>query len=166
MIPDKNTSDRLMNIVKHAVVAFHYTLTNDAGEVLDSSENQDPLVYLHGTGGVIAGLEAALEGKVAGDSLQAVIAPEEAYGAHDPQLIQVVPRSAFAGIEVIEVGMRFTASDGEGQQQSVGIAAVEEDEITVDGNHPLAGETLHFDVQIVSVRPATETEVNHGHVHD
>lgn len=160
-----NCSDESMNICEHAVVALHYTLTNDAGEELDSSNNQDPLVYLHGTGGLIPGLEAALDGKVAGDQLQAVIAPEEAYGLHNAQLVQVVPRSAFEGIESIEVGMRFTASDGEGQQQSVGITAVSGDEVTVDANHPLAGQTLHFDVQIVSVRAATATEIDHGHVH-
>jgi FKBP-type peptidyl-prolyl cis-trans isomerase SlyD len=154
-----------MKICDHAAVAMHYTLTNAEGEVLDSSEGQDPLTYLHGTGGVIPGLEAALLDKAEGDQFTAVIEPNEAYGVVDPSLVQVVPRSAFAGVESIEAGMRFTASDERGQQQSVAIAAVNGDEITVDGNHPLAGETLHFEVEVVSVRTATEEEISHGHVH-
>ena len=154
-----------MKICDHAVVAMHYTLTNAAEEVLDSSEGQDPLIYLHGTGGVIPGLEAALLDKVVGDQFTAVIEPDDAYGAVNPSLVQVVPRSAFAGVESIEAGMRFTASDGEGDQQSVAIAEVNGDEITVDGNHPLAGQTLHFEVEVISVRAATEEEISHGHVH-
>ena len=165
MIPDQTNSEHCMKICDHAAVAMHYTLTNADGEVLDSSEGQDPLTYLHGTGGVIPGLEAALLNKAAGDQFTAVIDPEDAYGAVDPSLVQVVPRSAFAGVESIEAGMRFTASDEQGQQQSVAIAAVNGDEITVDGNHPLAGETLHFEVEVVSVRAATEEEISHGHVH-
>ena len=165
MIPDQTNSEHCMKICDHAAVAMHYTLTNADGEVLDSSEGQDPLTYLHGTGGVIPGLEAALLNKAAGDQFTAVIDPEDAYGAVDPSLVQVVPRSAFAGVESIEAGMRFTASDEQGQQQSVAIAAVNGDEITVDGNHPLAGEILHFEVEVVSVRAATEEEISHGHVH-
>lgn len=165
MIPDQTNSEPRMNICDHAVVAMHYTLKNAEGAVLDSSEGQDPLTYLHGTGGIITGLEAALLDKAAGDQLTAVIEPKDGYGAIDPSLVQVVPRSAFAGVESIEAGMRFTASDEQGQQQSVAIAAVNGDEITVDGNHPLAGETLHFEVEVVSVRAATEEEISHGHVH-
>ena len=165
MIPDQTNSEHCMKICDHAAVAMHYTLTNAEGEVLDSSEGQDPLTYLHGTGGVIPGLEAALLDKAEGDQFTAVIEPNEAYGVVDPSLVQVVPRSAFAGVDSIEAGMRFTASDEQGQQQSVAIAAVNGDEITVDGNHPLAGETLHFEVEVVSVRTATEEEISHGHVH-
>ena len=165
MISDQTNSEHCMKICDHAAVAIHYTLTNAEGEVLDSSEGQDPLTYLHGTGGVIPGLEGALLNKSAGDQFTAVIEPDDAYGAVDPSLVQVVPRSAFAGVESIEAGMRFTASDEQGQQQSVAIAAVNGDEITVDGNHPLAGETLHFEVEVVSVRAATEEEISHGHVH-
>ena len=165
MIPDQTNSEHCMKICDHAAVAMHYTLTNAEGEVLDSSEGQGPLTYLHGTGGVIPGLEAALLDKAEGDQFTAVIEPNEAYGVVDPSLVQVVPRSAFAGVESIEAGMRFTASDEQGQQQSVAIAAVNGDEITVDGNHPLAGETLHFEVEVVSVRAATEEEISHGHVH-
>ena len=83
----------------------------------------------------------------------------------EADLIQVVPRSAFPGVEVIEVGMRFTASDQQGQQQTVSVTQIEADEVTVDGNHPLAGQTLHFDVEILSVRAATEEEIDHGHLH-
>ena len=165
MVPDQTNSERRMKICDHAVVAMHYTLKNGEGVVLDSSEGQDPLTYLHGAGGIITGLEAALLDKSAGDQFTAVIEPNDGYGTVDPALVQVVPRSAFEGVESIETGMRFTASDEQGQQQSVAIAAVNGDEITVDGNHPLAGETLHFEVEVVGVRAATEAEISHGHVH-
>ena len=165
MILERTNSEPRMKISDHAVVAMHYTLTNAEGAVLDSSEGQDPLTYLHGTGGVIIGLEAALLDKVVGDQFTAVIEPDDAYGLVDPSLMQIVPRSAFEGVESIEAGMRFTASGEQGQQQSVAIAAVNGDEITVDGNHPLAGQTLHFEVEVVSVRAATEEEISHGHVH-
>ena len=154
-----------MKITQNAAVVMHYTLTDDAGSVVDSSRDQDPLSYIHGSGGLIPGLAAELEGRCPGDQVHAVIPPELAYGDLEEDLIQVVPRSAFPGIEAIEVGMRFTASDQQGQQQTVSVTEVEADEVTVDGNHPLAGQTLHFDVEILSVRAATEEEIDHGHLH-
>ena len=153
-----------MNIANNTVVSIHYTLTSKDNEVLDSSEGQDPMNYLHGAGNIIPGLENALLGKAQGDELNVVVSPEEGYGAHDEDLLQTVPRSAFEGVEKIEVGMRFSAETDQGPV-SVIIAAVEEDTVVVDRNHPLAGEELHFAVKIVAVREASEEEIDHGHVH-
>lgn len=152
-------------IGNNSVVGINYTLTNDAGEVLDSSEGRGPLVYLHGAHNLIPGLEAQLTGKTVGDSFKATIAPEDAYGAHNPALVQTLPREMFRGVDNIEVGMGFTAQGPQGQQHIV-VTAVNGDEVTIDGNHPMAGKTLHFDVEVVSVREATEEEIEHGHVHD
>ena len=151
-----------MQIARDAVVMIHYTLKNDAGEVLDSSSGHDPLAYLQGHGTIIPGLEAALEGKVAGDKVQATIAPENAYGMKEPGLVQQVPRRAFQG--EVRAGMQFTAQTEAGPRTVV-VTRVQGDMVTVDGNHPLAGETLHFDVEVTEVRVATEEELAHGHVH-
>lgn len=139
-----------MKIAENAAVSIHYTLTNDAGEVLDSSQGQEPLDYIHGSGQIIPGLEAALEGKQVGDTLQVTIAPEDAYGPRHEELIQPVPREAFEGVEEIEPGMQFQAESEEGMQL-VTVAAVDDTTVTVDANHPLAGETLHFEVEVTSV---------------
>ena len=153
-----------MQISKHKAVAIEYTLTNDSGEVIDTSEGQDPLSYLHGAGNLISGLEQALEGKSAGDELKVTISPEDAYGQRIDELVQIVPRDRFEGADELEVGMRFHASSDHGETL-VTITDVSDDEVTVDGNHPLAGETLHFEVKIVDVRDASEEEVEHGHIH-
>jgi len=153
-----------MQIAKNTAVQIHYTLKNDAGEVLDSSEGSEPLAYLQGNGNLIPGLEKALEGKIAGDALNVSIPPEEGYGVRDDSLIQEVPRSAFEGIPNIEVGMQFHADSNHGPR-TVTVAKVAADTITVDGNHPLADQTLHFAVQIVEVRAASKEELSHGHVH-
>lgn len=154
-----------MKIDENCVVSFHYTLTNEAGEKLDSSEGQEPLAYLHGAGGIIPGLEKELAGKAAGDSLQVTVQPEEGYGVRMDELVQDVPRTAFQGVEAIEPGMQFQAQGSQGQVQLVTVAAVKEETVTVDANHPLAGEVLSFDVSIEDVREATAEEVEHGHVH-
>jgi FKBP-type peptidyl-prolyl cis-trans isomerase SlyD len=143
----------------NAVVSMHYTLTNDAGEVLDSSQGQDPLVYLHGVGNIIPGLEDALAGKTSGAKVKASIAPEDGYGIRQEEMIQAIPRDMFSA-EDIQPGMVFQA---EGHMLTV--VSVTDAEVTVDGNHPLAGQTLHFDVEIVEVRDATAEELEHGHVH-
>lgn len=153
-----------MQIAQNSVVAFHYTLTNDAGEVLDSSEGREPLAYLHGAGNIIPGLEKELEGRVAGDKLNATIAPAEGYGEKQDQLVQEVPRDAFQGVESIEPGMQFQAQT-EGGPLMVTVTQVGGDTVTVDGNHPLAGQTLNFDVEVASVREASDEEAEHGHVH-
>jgi len=153
-----------MQISKDKVAAFHYTLTNDDGEVLDSSQGNAPLAYLHGADNIIPGLEQALEGKKAGDKMQIAIEPADAYGEYDDDMTQVVPVSVFQGVDSVEVGMHFQAQTEMGTQ-SVRIAKVEGDQVTVDGNHPLAGVRLNFDVEVAEVRDAQETELEHGHVH-
>ncbi|KFF49244.1 peptidylprolyl isomerase [Gammaproteobacteria bacterium MFB021] len=153
-----------MQIAQNSVVAFHYTLTNDAGEVLDSSEGRDPLTYLHGAGNIIPGLEKQLEGRTNGDKLTVAVEPNEGYGEVQPALVQEVPRDAFQGVEEVQPGMQFQAQTQEGPLM-VTVTKVEGDTVTVDGNHPLAGEKLNFDVEITEVREATEDEVSHGHVH-
>ncbi|WP_293001478.1 peptidylprolyl isomerase [Nevskia sp.] len=153
-----------MQIADRCVAYFHYTLTNAGGDVLDSSEGRDPLPYLHGKGNIVVGLEKALAGKQAGDKLNVVVSAEEGYGAHNPALVQKVPKAAFQGVDNLEPGMQFQAESNMGPV-SVVITAIEGDEVTVDGNHPLAGETLHFAVEITSVREASVEEVLHGHVH-
>ena len=153
-----------MQIAQDSVVSIHYTLTSDAGEVLDSSSGGEPLAYLQGHGNLIPGLERELEGKKAGDKLKVRIAPGDAYGEHDEQLIQDVPRAAFQGVTDIQVGMQFQAQSNHGPR-TVTITKVSGDTITVDGNHPLAGQHLNFDVEVTEVRKATQEELSHGHVH-
>jgi FKBP-type peptidyl-prolyl cis-trans isomerase SlyD len=152
-----------MNVADQKVVSIDYTLTNNAGEVIDSSKGREPLAYLHGAGNIIPGLEKALEGKQSGDSVQAKIPPEEGYGVKDPQLVQAVPRDRFPAKD-ISVGMQFQAQGG-GQTRVVTVVGVDPDNVTIDANHPLAGETLNFDVKVVEVRDATPEELSHGHVH-
>jgi len=153
-----------MEIANQRVAYIHYTLTNDAGEVLDSSREAEPLAYLHGAGNIVPGLESALSGKQVGDRLNVKVAPAEGYGERDEALVQEVPRRAFQGISEIKPGMAFTAQSNRGAMRVV-VTRVVGDMVTVDGNHPLAGETLNFDVEVTEVRPATEEELSHGHVH-
>lgn len=153
-----------MQIAERTVASFHYTLTDDAGTVLDSSAGHDPLTYLHGVGNIVPGLEKAMEGRAAGDKFDVVVSPEEGYGVPNDMLIQVVPREAFQGVDSVEVGMQFQAHTPQGPI-SVVIAKVEDGMVTVDGNHPLAGKALHFAIEVVDVREASLEEVMHGHVH-
>lgn len=153
-----------MQISDNTVVRIHYTLKNESGDVLDSSSGQEPLAYLHGVGNIIPGLESALTGHKAGDNVQASIEPKDAYGERHEELVQSIPRSAFP-VQDIEPGMRFSAGSPDGRDQVVTVVKVEDDIVTVDGNHPLAGETLYFDVEVVDLREATEEEATHGHVH-
>lgn len=153
-----------MQIAQNSVVAFHYTLTNDAGEVLDSSEGREPLTYLHGGGNIIPGLEKELEGRTAGEKLNVNVSPEEGYGEVQEQLMQEVPLESFQGVESVEPGMQFQAQT-EGGPLMVTVKKVEADTVVVDGNHPLAGQQLAFDVEIATVREASEEEIEHGHVH-
>lgn len=154
-----------MLIAANKAVSIDYTLTNDAGEVIDSSSGGAPLKYLHGAGNIIAGLEKALEGKQGGDHVQATIEPEEAYGEYSPELVATLNRSMFEGVDELEVGMQFHASGPDGGMQIVTIRDLEGDDVIVDGNHPLAGQRLNFDVKIVDVRDASEEEIAHGHIH-
>ncbi len=154
-----------MLIANQHVVAIDYTLSNDAGEVIDSSAGAEPLVYLHGAGNIIAGLENALAGKAVGDELEVSIEPEDAYGEYSAELITNLGREMFEGVEELEVGMQFHASAPDGGMQIVTIRDVDGDQVTIDGNHPLAGQQLNFKVKVISVRAASEEEVAHGHVH-
>ncbi len=153
-----------MQIADKMAVSIHYTLTNDGGEVLDSSIGDEPLVYLHGTGNIIPGLEDALLGKAVGDKFNVRIEPKDAYGEKNDGMIQVLSREMFEGIDEIEVGMMFHADVSSGSGE-VTIVKIEGDEITIDGNHSLAGMALTFDVEVVAARPATEEESAHGHIH-
>jgi len=146
------------------VVSMHYTLTAPDGEVLDSSQGKDPLVYLHGHGNIIPGLETQLAGKSAGDKLVAEVPAAEGYGEHNPERIVEAARSQFPPDAELEAGMRFQANTPQGPQVAQ-IIKVEDETVTVDTNHPLAGVDLKFDVEITDVRDATKEEIDHGHVH-
>ncbi len=153
-----------MQIARNSIAAFHYTLTNSDGQVIDTSRGREPLAYLHGAGNIVPGLEKAMDGRSIGDSFDVEVAPEEGYGARDESLVAVVPRSAFQGVDAIEPGMRFHASGPQGAM-SVTVARIEGDDVTIDGNHPLAGETLHFAIEVTDVREASSEELAHGHPH-
>jgi FKBP-type peptidyl-prolyl cis-trans isomerase SlyD len=153
-----------MNIGEKSVVSIHYKLTDDKGEVIDQSSDQ-PLSYIHGVGSLIPGLEKELEGKLAGDKVKTTIKPEEGYGQYIPELVEKLPRSTFEGVDKIEVGMEFHASNEQGETMIVRVEEINGDEITINGNHPLAGMTLNFDVEVVEVREATKEELDHGHAH-
>lgn len=153
-----------MQIASNTVVSIDYTLTNDQQQVLDSSEGREPLKYLHGAGNIIPGLEQALEGQESGTELNVDIPPESAYGPRDPELIQDVSKEAFQGVDQIEPGMQFRAQTPSGDRV-VTVTDVKDEQVTIDANHPLAGETLHFAVTIREVREATDEEQQHGHVH-
>lgn len=152
-----------MIIEENTVVSLHFTLTNDKGELLDSSANGEPLCYLHGGVGVLPSLEKELQGKSVGDKFVVVIPPEDAYGEARPELISYAPRNAFTGIETIEPGMQFEAKGPSGETQMVTVKEVGEESVTVDANHPFAGQILHFDVSIEEIRKATDEEIANGH---
>lgn len=155
-----------MKVKKDAVVTIDYTLKNDDGEVLDSSKENGELSYLHGHQGIVEGLEEALEGKTEGEKVEATLDPEKAYGLRDERLLFDVGRDRMPDDADLEVGMQFLAQGQDGSQRPVTVAAIGDDKVTLDGNHPLAGERLHFDVTINGVREASDEEIDHGHVHD
>ena len=154
-----------MKVGKDKVVLMHYTLKNDAGDVIDSSDGADPLPFLQGHGNIIPGLESALEGSKVGDKLDVSIKPEEGYGERMKDAIQEIPSSALQGVDEVKVGMQLQSQDKDGNAFLVTVTKIEDDKITVDGNHPLAGQTLHFSVSIESIRKAEAEELSHGHVH-
>ena len=154
-----------MHISENCVVYFHYTLTDEEGAELDSSLGQEPFAYLHGASSIIPGLERALTGRSAGDELQVTVQPQDAYGEINPELIQKVPREAFAGIDDLQEGMQFSTGQPDGQALNITVREVGENEVTIDANHPLAGRVLHFDLRIEDVREANPEELAHGHVH-
>lgn len=152
-----------MEIAAARVATFHYILTDDTGEVIDRSPDDQPLSYFHGAGNIVPGLEKALDGRSAGDSLTVDVSPAEGYGERVEALIQDVPREAFQGIDTIEPGMQFQANGGQGPVL-VTVVAVDDGQVRIDGNHPLAGKTLHFDVRITEVRDSTDEEKQVGRV--
>ncbi len=152
-----------MQIAADKVVSIEYTLKNDKDEVLDTSQGGQPLVYLHGRGNLVPGLEKALDGKAAGDAVEVVLPPEQGYGLHEPKLIQRMQVRRLPE-QKAQVGLRFRAMTDAGPRFFL-VTAVAGDYATVDGNHPLVGMTLHFAVKIADVRDATAEELAHGHVH-
>ena len=152
-----------MTIQLKSVVAIHYTLRDDEGIELDASPPHQPLISLHGAGNIIRGLEQALLGKKAGDQITAQIEPEDGYGEFIADMVQTVPRSVFED-QNVEVGMRFNTETERGPLAFI-VKELRENEVIVDGNHPLAGRTLHFELSVDAVREATDEELQHGHVH-
>ena len=152
-------------IGENSVVSVKYTLTDDAGKVLDNSDGSKPMVYLHGAGNIVPGLEKALVGKGEGDSLKVRVEPAEAYGEVIPNGVKTIERSAFEGVDVVEVGMAFQAQAPDGSAQHIMVTKMEGDNVTIDINHPLAGVALNFDIKILSVRESTDEERTHGHAH-
>ncbi len=152
--------ERTMAIAHNDVVTIHYTLKDDSDKVIDSSAGGEPLAYLHGHGNIIPGLERELAGKNVGDRLKVRVPAAEGYGEYDRALVQKVPRRALKGIANLRVGLRLQAA-----HQAVTVTRIAGDLVTLDGNHPLAGQNLNFDVEITAVRAATEEELTHGHVH-
>jgi FKBP-type peptidyl-prolyl cis-trans isomerase SlyD len=153
-----------MVIEKDRVVTIDYKLRDSAGQVIDSSEGSSPLVYIHGNENIIAGLEKHLLGKKAGDTVSCVVPAKEGYGERDDSLVMKVSRSEFGEGAEVEEGMQFEAH-GESGAQIVTVVGIEGDEVTIDANHPLAGEELHFTVDVKEVREATAEELAHGHIH-
>lgn len=154
----------MTTITKDTAVKFNYILKDDEGNTLDQSPEGQPLAYLHGHSNIIPGLEQQLEGKSAGEKVNAVVEPVDGYGEYQEQAIQHVPRDNFQGVDDIQPGMQFQSQAGE-QVMLVTVTDVNDEEVTVDANHPLAGKRLTFDVEIQEVRAATEDELGHGHVH-
>ncbi len=153
-----------MDITADRVVTIHYTLKNDGGEVLDSSSGGEPLAYIQGHGNLVAGLEKALEGKSAGATLAVVVDPAVGYGVRDEALIQRVPKRSLQGAGEVKKGMQFQARTDDGMRLFT-VTGLVGDMVTLDGNHPLADQTLHFDIEVIEVREATSEELEHGHVH-
>ncbi len=153
-----------MKIGKDKVVTIDYTLKDDSGNIVDTSQGSEPLAYIHGMGNIVPGLESALDGGAAGDKVSVSVPPEKGYGVRDESLIQVLTKDQFAGVDELEVGMQFHAHS-EGGVHTIVITQIESNKVTVDGNHPLAGMVLHFDIDVRSVRDATKEEMEHGHVH-
>jgi len=151
-------------VEKDKVVSFDYMLKDSDGNKLDSSEGGEPLSYLHGAGNIIPGLEAALSEKSAGDTLSAVIAPEDGYGQRSEEQVAKMPRENLQGIEDLAVGMQLQAQTPGGPRMGR-VPEVDDETVTIDANHPLAGVTLHFDVTVTDVRDATAEEIQHGHAH-
>ena len=154
-----------MKVAQERVVSIHYTLTDEEGQQIDSSQGGEPLSYLHGTNGLIPGLERELEGREVGDQFAATIAPKDAYGEVNPALVQEVPLDMLAGIENLRVGMQLQSQGADGRVQQLTVDAIGDASATLNANHVLAGKELHFEVEVTNVRDATAEELDHGHAH-
>ncbi len=155
-----------MTITENKVVLIHYTLKDNSGETLDTSEGREPLAFIQGIGNIIAGLEEQLEGKAVGDKVKATVTPEKGYGIRSEENVHIVPLSSFQadGEEKLVEGMQVRVETNDGVSIA-DVAKIDGEDVTLDMNHPLAGETLHFDVEIVDIREATKQELEHGHAH-
>lgn len=153
-----------MKVEKNKVVGIDYTLKNAEGDLIDSSAKQGPLYYIQGIGNLIPGLEKELEGKIIGNNIKVKVQPQDGYGERNEALCQSVPRAQFESGEELEVGMQFEVETDDGEIV-VAVTKIDGDSVTVDGNHPLAGVELHFDVTIKDIRDASNEELAHGHVH-
>jgi FKBP-type peptidyl-prolyl cis-trans isomerase SlyD len=153
-----------MQVKKNSVVSIFYVLKDDKGQILDQNEANQPLVYLHGCGQLLPALESKMEGAKSGDKIVAAIEAKNGYGEYDKELVFEVKRSDFPADETLEPGMQFHAHNEDGTEV-ITIVKIEGDKVTVDANHPLAGQGLNFDVTITDVREATPQELEHGHVH-
>jgi len=154
-----------LTVTDNLVVSISYTLTNDDATVLDSTEESGPMDYLHGAENIIPGLEDGLEGKKVGDKLKVRVDPDDGYGEIFTELMQVVDIASFEGVESVEAGMQFESETDDGELEIVSIKSVDGNEVTIDANHPLAGVTLNFDIEIIGIREATSEEIEHEHVH-
>jgi len=154
-----------VQIADQKVVTLDYSLKDNEGKLIDSSEGRGDFVYLHGARNIVPGLESALEGKTAGDEVSVSVLPEEGYGERDNELLQTVPKDMFEEGADINVGMQFHAQSPEGEMMIVTVVELEGEEVIVDGNHPLAGVPLNFDVKVVDIRDASAEELEHGHAH-
>lgn len=152
-------------IKKDTVVSMSYNLKNSAGEELGRADTNKPLIYLHGTGQIVPGLENALEGLAVGDKKDVTVAAKEGYGELSTALKMKVERKMFPPDADIKPGMQFRANIGNDHEHTFTVIDIKDDDIFVDGNHPLAGQTLYFSVEIIGVRPATQEELTHGHAH-
>jgi len=154
----------MSTVATKKIVSIDYTLKNNEGKVLDTSDGREPLSYLHGHGNIIPGLEKALDGKAKGEEVSVTVEPTEAYGERDERMVQEIPKEQFAGIPDLQVGQQVRGQTAEGTHVLT-VVDIGDEAVTVDANHQLAGETLNFDVKVVDVRDATEDELEHGHAH-
>lgn len=155
-----------LTIANDLVVEFNYTLKDPEGNVIDTSEGRGPLPYLHGKQNIVPGLEEEMTGRKVGDKFDVHVPSEKAYGARADNMVQSVPKNQFENPSEVQVGMQFQVQNHDGNALVVTVVGLEGDEVVLDANHPLAGVDLHFDVEVMSIRPATEEELSHGHVHE
>lgn len=153
-----------MIISENKVVSINYTVKTENGEIIDSTEGKEPLSYIHGKGYILPGVEDALEGKEAGDSISIEVKPEDGYGYYYDELVFKVDKEKFSKIDNLEIGTQVQMSTENGPAIFL-VTEITDDMVTIDGNHPLAGKTLFFDISVAGVRDATKEELDHGHIH-